>query len=217
MKLPFDTLLYAFLLLILPLIFSPNGVFVRLAEGGKGRFHITDDLDDVIDDEEDDDWKEWGKKKTASDEEFDPPKLDFDTMDLSQIQEELMRKQFGPSFGFVKLRLETHRTPDMVAEIAMKWTKVLKTGGLDVKFSGVDVNTVMFTMQRGQDTLDLKEFILNQPEAFEIKIGDQAFRRPGDPPLEELVEKLRREENKDGDADADASSADDVGQSKDEL
>lgn len=38
----------------------------------------------------------------------------------------------------------------------------------------------------------LKEFILSQDEAYEIKIGDQAFRRPGDPPLEEVVEQLRQ-------------------------
>lgn len=38
--------------------------------------------------------------------------------------------------------------------------------------------------------------MLSQPEAYEIKIGDQVFRRPGDPPLEEVVEKLRGERNK---------------------
>lgn len=41
--------------------------------------------------------------------------------------------------------------------------------------------------------------MLNQPEAYEMKIGDQVFRRPGDPPLEQVVEKLqserKREEN----------------------
>ena len=51
---------------------------------------------------------------------------------------------------------------------------------------------------------------MNQPEAYEIKIGDQAFRRPGDLPLDDLVEKLRREENKD-------NEDDDAGKSKDEL
>jgi len=42
----------------------------------------------------------------------------------------------------------------------------------------------------------LKEFVLDQPEAYEIKIGDQAFRRPGDPPLEEVLAKLHNEKNK---------------------
>ncbi|KAK7281456.1 hypothetical protein RIF29_09472 [Crotalaria pallida] len=36
----------------------------------------------------------------------------------------------------------------------------------------------------------LKEFILDQPQAYEIKMRDQVFRRPGDPPLEEVVRGL---------------------------
>lgn len=38
----------------------------------------------------------------------------------------------------------------------------------------------------------LKEFVFEQPEAYEIKIGEQVFRRPGDPPLEEVVEELQK-------------------------
>jgi hypothetical protein len=38
-----------------------------------------------------------------------------------------------------------------------------------------------------------KKFILGQAEAYEFKIGDQVFRRPGDPPLEQVIEMLRRE------------------------
>lgn len=43
----------------------------------------------------------------------------------------------------------------MVSEIAMKWTKVLKTGAVEVKFMGIDLNTIMFTMVKGQDTLEV--------------------------------------------------------------
>lgn len=42
----------------------------------------------------------------------------------------------------------------------------------------------------------LKEFVLSQPEAYEIKIGDQVFRRPGDPPLEEVVTELHSQKIK---------------------
>jgi len=42
----------------------------------------------------------------------------------------------------------------------------------------------------------LKEFILDQPQAYEIKMGDQLFRRPGDPPLDEVIEKLNSEKTK---------------------
>lgn len=41
--------------------------------------------------------------------------------------------------------------------------------------------------------LQLKEFLLEHEEAYEIKIGDQLFRRPGDPPFEEVFEKFQNE------------------------
>ncbi|XP_010255305.1 PREDICTED: uncharacterized protein LOC104596024 [Nelumbo nucifera] len=189
-------LVYAFLILVL--IVAENGVIVRLADGGK-RVHIPDELDDVIDDEEDEAWKEWGKKSSPS-QEFDPPPMDLSGMELSQIQEEMMKHHFGPSFGFVKLRLGVRRSAEMVAETAMKWTKVLKTGSIEAKFMAVDGNTLMFTMERGKDTTELKDFVLSQPDAYEIKIGDRVFRRPGDPPLEEVIEMLHRDKNKAEDA-----------------
>ncbi|CAL8123140.1 unnamed protein product [Prunus armeniaca] len=95
--------------------------------------------------------------------------------------------------GFIGLLFPSQ---DTVAEIAMKWTKVLRTGALGVRFMGVDLNTIMFNMEQGQDMTELKEFVLNRPEAYEIKIGDQVFRRPGDPPLEEVVEKLQNEKKR---------------------
>ncbi|OAY49145.1 uncharacterized protein LOC110615331 [Manihot esculenta] len=190
---------FFFIFLILPFILSLNGQFFRFAEGGKRRIHITDDLDDVIDDEEDEAWKQWGKKATPDSDEFDPPPSDFSNMDMSQIQELMMKQHLGPVFGFVKLRLGVRRTPDMVGEIAMKWTKVLRTGAMEVRFNGVDTSTIMFTMENGKNKIELKEFILNQPEAYEIKIGDQVFRRPGDPPVEEVIEKLQIEKEKTSD------------------
>lgn len=39
----------------------------------------------------------------------------------------------------------------------------------------------------------LKEFVLDQSEAYEIKMGEQFFRRPGDLPLDELIQKQHRE------------------------
>lgn len=37
---------------------------------------------------------------------------------------------------------------------------------------------------------------MDQPQAYEIKMGDQLFRRPGDPPLDEVIEKLNSEKTK---------------------
>ncbi|MFS8027064.1 putative LRP chaperone MESD [Helianthus anomalus] len=176
------------LLILLILIIFQNGVVL----GGKNaRFHIPDDLDDVVDDEEDDAWKEWGqKKKKVTDDVFDPPPSDLSEMDVARMQDEMMKRHQGPSFGFVKLRLGVKRTPEMITDIAKKWSKVARTGGIEVKFMGVDVSTIMFTLEKGQDTLELKEFILSQPEAYEIKIGDQLFRRPGDPSFDDVFAEL---------------------------
>ncbi|KAJ1408653.1 hypothetical protein SESBI_23435, partial [Sesbania bispinosa] len=137
MNLKSITTLFLFLLL------SQNSHF---ALAGKRRVHITDDLDDVFDDEEDDAWKDWGKKPSPS---FPPS--DVTKLDPSQIQEEMMKRHAGPVIGFVKLRFGTPRTPDMVAELAMKWTQVLRTGAVGIRFMGVDLNTIMFNMESIND------------------------------------------------------------------
>ena len=41
--------------------------------------------------------------------------------------------------------------------------------------------------------LQVKDFVLSQEEAYEFKVGDSVFRRPGDPPLDEVVAKLEAE------------------------
>ncbi|XP_038902444.1 uncharacterized protein LOC120089088 [Benincasa hispida] len=186
-----------FILIVLAAGIFKDAGFNRFADGGQRRIHITDDLDDVVDDEEDESWKEWGKKKSAS-SDFDLPPADLSNMEFQEIQAEMTNRHFGPTMGFVKLRLGVRRTPDMVAEIAMQWTKVLKTGSVEAKFMAVDLNTLMFTMERGRDLNELKEFVLSQSQSYEIKIGDQVFRRPGDPPLEEVIELLQKEKNKAG-------------------
>ncbi|KAK4411412.1 hypothetical protein Sango_0214200 [Sesamum angolense] len=218
---------FQLLLLLLLLIATQTCRIFRFAEA---KVHIPDELDDVVDDEEDEAWREWGKPKQQL--EFDPPPTDFTKMGLPEMQDEMMKRQQGPLFGFVKLRPGTPelRLPEpvvfpssrmalvwrigtgitlglcvyllqeTVSEIAMKWTKVARTGAIEAKFSGVDVSTIMFTMQKGQDALELKEFLLSQSEAYEIKIGDQLFRRPGDPSFEEVFEKLQAEKYKGYDA-----------------
>ncbi|KAK7275526.1 hypothetical protein RIF29_16645 [Crotalaria pallida] len=180
-------------LILLFLITFQNSQF---ALGGKGRVHITDDLDDVFDDEEDEEWKSWGKKPTP-----DFPPDDITKMDPSQIQAEMAKRHVGPVIGFVKLRLGVRRSQDTVAEYAMKWTHVMRTGAIGVRFMGVDLSTIMFNMESMKDLEELKEFILDQPEAYEIKMGDQVFRRHGDPPLEEVVERLISEKSKADNAD----------------
>lgn len=182
-------------LIFVLLIATGTGGFYRLAEGAKRRIHVADNLDDVVDDEEDEAWKEWGKKKSTTRPQFDPPPDDFSNMDVAEMQSEMLKRQVGPVFGFAKLRIGPRRTPDMVSEIAMKWSKVARTGGIEANFMGVDVSTIMFTMEKGQDAIELKEFILSQPDAYEVKIGDQFFRRPGDPSFDEVFSKHESEKS----------------------
>lgn len=103
-----------FLLLLLlsgslSLLISSNPVFVRVADASKRKVHITDDLDDVVDDEEDEAWKQWGKKSTPS-PESDLQPSDLSKMPMSEIQAEMMKRQAGPAMGFVKLRLGVRRS-----------------------------------------------------------------------------------------------------------
>ncbi|KAL0670482.1 hypothetical protein Bca4012_033186 [Brassica carinata] len=85
----------------------------------------------------------------------------------------------------------------MVVEIAMRWTKVLRTGGLGLRFMAVDRSTVMFNMHNGNEVTELREFVLSQEEAYEVNIWKQEFRRPGDPPLDDVFEKLQAKQSKD--------------------
>uniref|UniRef100_A0ACD5WH89 Uncharacterized protein n=1 Tax=Avena sativa TaxID=4498 RepID=A0ACD5WH89_AVESA len=156
---------------------------------GAKRHAIPDDLRDVVDDEEDEDWRHWGAPAKLPDR----PPPDLTRMDPATLRAELLRAQTGPSLGFVKLRLGVRRSQQDVMGMATRWTSVLRTGSVAPKFVAVDYGTLMFTMDRGRDLLELKEFILGQPEAYEFKIGDQFFRRPGDPPLDQVIETLRRE------------------------
>lgn len=42
----------------------------------------------------------------------------------------------------------------------------------------------------------LKDFVLSQPDAYEVKIGDQIFRRPGDPPFDDVFQKHYGDEDR---------------------
>jgi len=68
---------------------------------GAKRTSIPDDLRDVVDDEEDDGWRHWGAPSSRGPS---GPPPDLSRMDPAALQDELLRGQTGPSFGFVKLR-----------------------------------------------------------------------------------------------------------------
>ncbi|KAI3756064.1 hypothetical protein L1987_55877 [Smallanthus sonchifolius] len=171
-------------------------LLIVFVAGTKKRVQIPDDLHDVEDNEEDEAWIEWGQKKKMTKEEFDPPPENFSDLDLTQMQDEIMKRQVGLSYGFVKLRLTDNHTPDMVSEIAEKWTNLARTGAIGITFMGFDITTVMFSLQNAQNTYEVKEFVLSQPESYEIKMGDRFFRRPGDPPYDDLLKELHKSKKK---------------------
>ncbi|KAL8105737.1 hypothetical protein AgCh_029506 [Apium graveolens] len=53
--------------LFLVLLIMQATIFSQYVDAGKKRVHITNDLDDVVDNEEDEAWKEWGRKKSSPD------------------------------------------------------------------------------------------------------------------------------------------------------
>jgi hypothetical protein len=85
---------FTILLIILPFVISPIPQFVRVAEASNRRLHITDDLDNVVDDA----WKQWGKKSTPS-PELDLRPSDLSAMSAPEIQAEMMKWHSGPVFG----------------------------------------------------------------------------------------------------------------------
>ncbi|XP_016466025.1 uncharacterized protein LOC107788812 isoform X2 [Nicotiana tabacum] len=115
-----------------------------------------------------------------------------DLNDVVDNEEDQQWKQWGNTKS-ANSEFDPPTNDDKVSDIAKRWTNLARTGAIETKFIGVDLSTIMFTMEKGQDTTQLKEFLLEQEEAYEIKIGDQLFRRPGDPPFEEVFEKLQNE------------------------
>jgi hypothetical protein len=131
---------------------------ISTAAGAKRRA-IPDDLRDVVDDEEDEDWRHWGAPAARRDLP-NPPPPDLSRMDPAALRAELLRGQTGPSLGFVKLRLGVRRSKEDVMGIATRWSSVLRTGSVAAKFVAVDFGTLMFTMERGRDLLEVRPILL---------------------------------------------------------
>jgi hypothetical protein len=131
---------------------------ISTAAGAKRRA-IPDDLRDVVDDEEDEDWRHWGAPAARRDLP-NPPPPDLSRMDPAALRAEVLRGQTGPSLGFVKLRLGVRRSQEDVMGIATRWSSVLRTGSVPAKFVAVDFGTLMFTMERGRDLLEVRRTIL---------------------------------------------------------
>lgn len=143
-------------------------------------------LDDVIDDEEDEEWKAWGRKKEPQipGNAYDDKKKTFDANAFHDFS---AAKVKGPAFGFVKLRRNPNRKDADVMRLASQWERLLRSGHIKSEFQPVDIMTLWYQLDDDQEIEELMDFIIAQEEAYEFKVGDRIFRRPGDVPLSELM------------------------------
>ncbi|GJP57307.1 hypothetical protein CLOM_g16331 [Closterium sp. NIES-68] len=93
-----------------------------------------------------------------------------------------------PSFVFVKLRHDTgHRTLEDVQQLATRWQQGMTEGKIGANVYPLDSDTLHIALLTTAAANKVKEFVLEQDEAYEMLVGDDVVRRPGDPSLESLV------------------------------
>eukprot|EP00897_Mesotaenium_endlicherianum_P000323 jgi/Mesen1/10291/ME000079S09706 len=163
--------------LVLSLLYA-----IPLVSGGltKPRLHIPNDLDDVIDDEEDENWQAWGKDKQA-------PSLERKGGGLDSSKVNTASRAKGSAFGFVKLQHDPLRPKEDVKRLAHIWTNILHTGQTKARFYPIDSHTMYVKIEDDRQIKDISEFVLEQYDAYELKIGDEFYRRAGDPPLSDVA------------------------------
>ncbi|CAI5506555.1 unnamed protein product [Closterium sp. Naga37s-1] len=93
-----------------------------------------------------------------------------------------------PSFIFVKLRHDAgSRTLEDVQQLATRWQAGMTEGKIAANVYPLDSDTLHIALLTTAAASKVKEFVLEQEEAYELLVGDDVVRRPGDPPLESLV------------------------------
>jgi len=142
---------------------------------------IPDDLHDVVDDEEDDDWKSWGRTKRDNPPDKEPPfEIGNGPIDMSKV---MNQQKAGPQLTFARLRPDPTRTKEEVDEIGMRWSALLRTGGMADQIYPIDEGTILISIIDGKYMDEIKKFVLTRDEAYEFEWKNQKFRRPGDPEL----------------------------------
>eukprot|EP00270_Netrium_digitus_P009452 TRINITY_DN286_c0_g1_i6.p1 TRINITY_DN286_c0_g1~~TRINITY_DN286_c0_g1_i6.p1 ORF type:complete len:295 (-),score=62.89 TRINITY_DN286_c0_g1_i6:191-1075(-) len=164
------------LIMLLSTVFGVSSVLSK-------KYKVPDKLDDVVDDEEDGEWKQWGQRKFPE----VPKSVRKDgKMDLSVLDEYDSAVFKGPAFAFCKLRYDPERTKEDALRIAMKWSDLIKAGSVHSKFQVFDKNTLLVHIEDDRTVMEVKDFVLEQPEAYEFKLGNSLYRRPEDPPSSEF-------------------------------
>ena len=125
------------------------------------------------DEEEDEDWHEDSYEWKRKMQEKKQP-----AFDMSNIQnmkpEELMAMQGGGEGGgggggmsmtFAQLKDGICTSRKCTNELAVKWADLMGTGGIQAKPYAVEDDQILFTQEDG-NTMQLKDFILEQPEVL---------------------------------------------------
>eukprot|EP00898_Chlorokybus_atmophyticus_P001170 jgi/Chlat1/2053/Chrsp17S02526 len=153
----------------------------EFADAHRRRIHVTDDLSEVVDDEEDEDFKAWGATKPKP----EPEPMDITNMmqmgddgkpDISAM---LAAQQQGPAMGFVKLKPGTTKRQSDLEQLAAKWDTLIRSGMIQPKFYPIEENTILITVESGKELLEVRQFILEQPEVLHLDWNQQRYTLKG--------------------------------------
>eukprot|EP00850_Spirogloea_muscicola_P010310 SM000060S19642 [mRNA] locus=s60:205345:205952:- [translate_table: standard] len=115
-------------------------------------------------------------------------------MDPMEAMREAQRSRQGAAMGFAKLQYDPDRPAEEASKIAARWTQLLKTGSVISRIYAVDANTILLHMDSYADVPEVKQFVLSRDEAYEFKANEKTYRRPGDPPLEQIAADIQGQE-----------------------
>jgi hypothetical protein len=167
----------------------------------ENEWEAGDDVADVLSEDQ----QEYQRIEARKNAPVDPS--DFDMSDPSAWIS-TSQASAGPTMMFAKLRTPTLKAiaegnvggvwakEDTQMKASM-WKELLFTGGVEVTCYDIEWDTVLVTLQRGWNGLQLKEFLLKQPETWQVTWDQHKFSPPGlDPPPEVKVMKTKKKKKK---------------------
>ena len=87
----------------------------------------------------------------------------------------------GPAMMFIELRKKDSGYGETeLVDLGGVWRDLLFSGGLDVKFYNIEENRMLVSLQKGWDSNDVKDFLLEQKEVAKVT-WDSIDYTPDDP------------------------------------
>lgn len=97
----------------------------------------------------------------------------------------------GAQLAFVKLTPKSGRSKADVEALASKWTQLLRLGAESHKVYAVDKELIIIQIDGSDQIEEVKNFILQQDEAYEFEWNKQAFRKTAEDVPYDQLKKLR--------------------------